>query len=377
MMFPASCSSSRRYSLRRRSDPHHPAQHMNSRQPRIHMAVIFLLISCWVSLSAATSVANPPRPAETSLLIDTRIPVFVNGRWQIMSEEDHRKLLARRDDGDSSDSDATAITTTIEIDVSTTTAESASATVASSPLPSPFDGALSSNFSGDDGGCVDFINDMLSNSTFKQCYAFSLLLQGSQSFFQAQKQLVTITQTIEASCAADVDMCTSYFSDLSSQLISSKNCAEDYEKQNQLVVNAYVGMRAYQPVYRAACLTNPETSAYCFANAVTNLTTPSNVYLYHLPLNDTLPSTAVPSCNTCTSQTMAIYQAATSSRKSYIANTYESAAEQINQVCGSDFVNATLAEASTDSSAPSLHQAPPSLLLLLSLLFVAVSRCLF
>ncbi|KAI0013614.1 hypothetical protein F4779DRAFT_640083 [Xylariaceae sp. FL0662B] len=372
-MIPPSWCSPPQWSLCSRGGPSNPVVSHHHRS-RIHMAVIFLTISSWVSLTTAISLDHPPQPAETQLLIDTRIPVFLNGRWQIMSEEEHRQLLRRRAESDSGD----VSTTTYEVDVSTATASPTTTTIADGPLPSPFDGALAANFSGDDGGgsCPAFISSLLKNSTF-QSWPTELQLtyhQNSNSFFQAMKSLVKITQVLDAACRADKPSCTDYFNDLAKQLTADENCGEDYEKQNGLVVQAYKGMRAYAEIYSATCLSNADTSAYCFGNAVTNLTTPSNVYLYYLPLNSSLPATAAPSCNSCTRETMNIYQAATADRTKYVANSYVTAAEQINSICGADFVNATLPAATVSAARPG-PQAAPSLLLL-SLTFMVVARWL-
>lgn len=154
--------------------------------------MIFLLISCWICLSTAASISagESPRPtlpgtepeAEV-LLIDPRIPVFVDGHWQIMSDEEHRELRRRAAaPKETSQPAATATATTeIVIDASTVTdsaSPAATTTAAASPLPSPFDGALAANFSGDDA-CPTYINEFLSNATFKACYPISLLLQVS------------------------------------------------------------------------------------------------------------------------------------------------------------------------------------------------------
>ncbi|KAI0017326.1 hypothetical protein F4780DRAFT_611723 [Xylariomycetidae sp. FL0641] len=376
-MFPQNSSRALRRCWRgQRRGPANPV--VSHRWPSMNPAVIILLISCWVAVSTAISLGDPPRPTETALLIDTRIPVFANGRWQIMSD-DELQQLGRRDQGnlgaqenqeDGSKTNKAATTTAVEINVSTVTTKPTSTTATASPLPSPFDGALAANYS--DEQCPKFINSFLANSTFRDCYPVSLLLQSSQSFFEAEKSLVSITQVLNAACAADLDSCTAFLDDLADQLIDSKNCADDYELQNALVVQAYTGMKAYNTVYKATCLTNPETDAYCFANAVTNLTTPSNTYLYRLPLNFSLPKSAAPSCNTCTNETMAIYQSATSDRKSDIANTYESAADQINSVCGNDFVNVTLAAAVDSGAGRSTQQTPPMLLLAS---FVVMTLC--
>ncbi|KAI1337807.1 hypothetical protein F5Y15DRAFT_144701 [Xylariaceae sp. FL0016] len=349
--------------LRRGRDPPNPV--VSPRVPRIHLAVIFLLISCWMSLGAAISLDSPPRPTETALLIDTRIPVFVDGHWQIMSEEDHRQLHVR---GAASNVGAT---TTIAIDVSTVTADPTSTTTTASPLPSPFDGALSANFSNDDA-CPDFINNFLANSTFQSCYPVSILLQSSTSFFQAEKSLVAITQTLDHACEADVNSCTTFLSSLADEMISDGNCRTDWKEQNALVTQAYYGMKNYNTVYKATCLMDEETSLYCFADAVTNSTTASNAYLYYLPFNSSLPETAAPSCNQCTSQTMGIYQAATSDRDAMISYTYEGAADQVNSICGTEYVNTTLAAVTNGNTAGTIHQ--PSPLLLLSFLAMGLAH---
>ncbi|KAI0527900.1 hypothetical protein F5B22DRAFT_9724 [Xylaria bambusicola] len=384
---------------------------------KLSRAVIFLLISCWLCLGAAAasiSVDESPRPivpagagagagvdtTDEALLIDPRIPVFVDGHWQIMSDEEHRELRRRADahketeeeeetdtetqtgagtgTGTKTEKPKATKTTEIIINAATVTDSAnpvSTTTAAASPLPSPFDGALAANFSGDNV-CPTFINDFLSNATFRACYPISLLLQGSQSFFEAEKSFFSITQVLDAACKADVDMCTDYFNDLAKSLIATGNCGKEYDRENALVVQAYQGMKTYNTVYKATCLANEDSksSEYCFANAITNSTTPSNAYLYYLPFNSTLPSTAAPACGSCTQQTMAIYQAATSNRKADISNTYLSAAEQINSNCGNNFVNTTLATAVDSGTMASLNPISSSLAILISFFIMAVSH---
>ncbi|KAI1501010.1 hypothetical protein F5X99DRAFT_418808 [Biscogniauxia marginata] len=353
-------------------DPHYPV--VSYRRPRMHLAVIFLTISCLVSLGAAISLHASPRATETPLLIDTRVPVFVDGHWQIMSDEEHR-LLPREEQASASDSGSVSegATTTIEINVSSSTEEPTATAATASALPSPFDGALGADFASGDS-CPGFFNEFLSNSTFKSCYPASLLLKSSQSFFQAQRSFFDVTQVLTATCAVDVDSCTDYFNQLASDLISDDNCGEDYQDGNALVMQAYRGMTIYNTVYKATCLTDPESEAFCYAKAVTNSTTASNVFLYYLPYNSTLRDSAAPACNSCTSQTMGIYQAATSDRNSAIAYTYQSAAEHINSICGTNFVNETLAAAVESSSARAMPEVPSSSLLLLSFIIMAISH---
>ncbi|KAJ2901033.1 uncharacterized protein MKZ38_002159 [Zalerion maritima] len=245
-------------------------------------------------------------------------------------------------------------TSTIEIVLSTEgSTAAATTTVVTSPLPSPFDGNLAANFQGNDGNgaCPSFINSFLTNSTFKACYPFSLLVQGSQSFFEAEKSAVAMTQILQVSCNASVSECTLYLEGLAEQLIEDGVCLEDYEMENQVVVQAYNGLRAYQELYSVSCLKDPDKGGYCFTNAVTNYTTPSDTYLYLLPLNLSLPGSASPSCSWCVENTMDIYQSATADRTLPLADLYEDAAILINNVCGPDFVNETLPVATVEDAA--------------------------
>lgn len=169
------------------------------------------------------------------------------------------------------------------------------------------------------------------------------LPQGSRSFFEAQRSVLGVTRTLDATCAANATTCNTYLAGLARDLVSAENCGTDYRKPNPSVVAAHDAMVAYSPIYTAGCLRDQETSAYCYANAVTNTTNPSGVYFYRLPLNRTLPSTTVPACGYCLQQTMAFYQAATADRRQMIASTYVDAAKHVNLICGPDFSNETLA----------------------------------
>jgi hypothetical protein len=58
---------------------------------------------------------------------------------------------------------------------------STTSVAAASPLPSPLDGSISSNFTNiATSKCPAFLNSFLTNPTFKQCYPFSMLLQVSK-----------------------------------------------------------------------------------------------------------------------------------------------------------------------------------------------------
>lgn len=169
--------------------------------------------------------------------------------------------------------------------------------------------------------------------------------QTSKSFFDATKELQSIVTVLDATCAADLDFCTSYLSEQASALISPDNCGQEYDNQQPNIHRVHLGLTSFDVLYKATCLRDDDNDNYCFANAVTNTSTPANAYVYFLPLNMTLPGSATPGCGSCLRDTMAIYQAATATRSLAIADTYEGAAARVNEVCGEGFVNETLPEA--------------------------------
>ncbi|EHA49405.1 hypothetical protein MGG_11657 [Pyricularia oryzae 70-15] len=324
-------------------------------RPRLQWATIFTIgllgFGCTVAAAApppavpATAEAAPTRfitvPVPTlavtdELVLDTRQPVMVDGEWILVAGEDEAGELRRR----SPQKDAESATTTTS---SAPTQATKTVSVSSSPLPKPYDTLSAANFTtGPNGSCAKFYNTMVNHDKFKNCYPFATLLEGSQSFFEAQKSLVGITQTLDAACRANANECAPYLNDVAKSLISTQNCGPDYQLDNSMVVSTYNALTSYQTVYSTTCLIDPKTSSYCFANAVTNATNPNNAYFYYLPLNMTLPSTPTLNCNWCLQQTMAIYQAQSANRKLAVASTYLPAAEIVNKGCGSDFVNATL-----------------------------------
>jgi hypothetical protein len=159
---------------------------------------------------------------------------------------------------------------------------------------------------------------------------------------------------------------------MAKNLTDSSNCGADFQLGNPVVVQSYLAMVSYQTLYGATCLKDPGSAAYCFASAVTNFTTVSNVYLYYLPLNISLPGSSTPSCSWCVANTMGIFQSAASNRALPIANTYVSAAQQVNTICGPNFVNSTLPNAVVASGGrPSLIPWPRWMLVVLPL-FVAM-----
>ena len=131
-------------------------------------------------------------------------------------------------------------------------------------------------------------------------------------------------------------------SSLAASLRDDANCGADYADNNALVLQAYNGLVAYQPLYQAGCLKAAVDGNYCFANAVTNSSSPSDSYIYFLPLGIALPGASRPTCNTCLQQTMAIFAGAASNLSQPVSTDYAAAAVQIDQGCGPTFVNSTV-----------------------------------
>jgi hypothetical protein len=172
------------------------------------------------------------------------------------------------------------------------------------------------------------------------------------SFFQAQKSIVRITQVLDASCTANVTTCGRVMAAFASNITSSSACSSDMQTGNPLVNQAHLGLLAYKPLYTATCLKNQISKSYCFAEAITNASNPSDNYLYYLPLNISLPGGSQPTCNSCLQNTMAVYSAATSDRTSALASDYVDAAMQVNVNCGPTFTNASLAAAVATNASP-------------------------
>ncbi|KAL2133891.1 hypothetical protein VTI74DRAFT_1507 [Chaetomium olivicolor] len=338
--------------LRRSSRLDRHSSSISSRQPT-SWAVILTVFVCLVSHAlAAAPDAGVPVKAPT---IGYRSPYRHGQRWLAGPEQGlQRPKVQKRATSTSPESTATSapsktsasesITTTFSVAVGT---PKPSSTVWTSALPTPLDSLSSSDFvsgpNGEASPCPTFIHSFLNSPTFKECYPLSMLFDKSKSFFEAQKSLVGITRTLDATCAANATSCNDYMKQLARDLIKTENCGAEYQRKLPTVVDAYNAMVAYAPIYSVGCLKDENTGAYCYANAVTNLTNPSNSYFYFLPLNMTLPGTTIPACGSCIRQTMEVYQAATADRRQMIANTYVMAAKQVNTICGPGFVNETLA----------------------------------
>ncbi|TFK38075.1 hypothetical protein BDQ12DRAFT_120550 [Crucibulum laeve] len=215
------------------------------------------------------------------------------------------------------------------------------------PFPQPFDGTLTQNFSST--SCFSFFNNMTNTLPFRTCRPFSLLQQSSSQFLNAQQNLTLMNTLIWGTCntTPSFDQCVSNMGWFADTLKSA--CAQDLKDQNTMAVDTLLALQAYGLMRNTACLSDPTTSTYCYLNAVSS-SNPSDLYYYTLPLDIGLPKTAKPSCAACTQSVMTLYASALRNTTqaedlSGLKDTYESAAEQSVQVCGSGYAQTAVVNA--------------------------------
>ena len=141
-----------------------------------------------------------------------------------------------------------------------------------------------------------------------------------------------------------------------SQIQHQENCGADYQAQNPLVIQASVGLSAYDIMYTAGCLKDTK-GAYCFADFITNSTKIEDTYPYYLPLGISLPPGSAPDCNSCVQRTMQTYSAAAVKSGQLISKTYPSAAQVIDTQCGGSFIPSKVKVSAASSQAISVMTA--------------------
>ncbi|KAL2863929.1 uncharacterized protein BJX67DRAFT_232929 [Aspergillus lucknowensis] len=216
----------------------------------------------------------------------------------------------------------------------------------SSPFPTTFDTSLSNNFTSDT--CGDFFNTFLADSTFTNCHAISTLLRDSSSFFHILSSAASTSHVLDIACSADVKSCASAMSNFASDLLDDGNCGQDYADGNPLVTNAYVNMITYEPIYRATCLQSPDTTDYCFVDALTNTSNPVDYDVYLLPYGSIINSKPFPTCNACLQATLDIFSQWAQVDGQPLTDSYLPSAREINGHCGSDFANVSITAGQKD-----------------------------
>ncbi|KIX01414.1 uncharacterized protein Z518_09140 [Rhinocladiella mackenziei CBS 650.93] len=251
------------------------------------------------------------------------------------------------------------------------TATTPSVTVVTTPLPSPFDTSLGSNFTSP--SCPQYFSTFLGNSTFQSCVPISLMLQNSNSFFRAERSTTLLAQTFDAACNAPLAICSPLLASIASDLIDDSNCGEDFRQQNPLVTQAYAGLTAYEPIYRATCLRDADTGSYCFIEAITNTSNPADPYPYYTALGMQMPTAAHPTCSQCLKDTMDIFAGYAEISGQPLAKTYIPCASQVDATCGTNFAatNVEVGSISSPNVGASLFPSASSVIVLLVGLWLA------
>ncbi|KAH7406052.1 hypothetical protein DE146DRAFT_431952 [Phaeosphaeria sp. MPI-PUGE-AT-0046c] len=232
-------------------------------------------------------------------------------------------------------------------------------------IPEPLDTGLSNNFT---TGCATFLNRLRMDNSFRKCRPFSLMLQTSSGFFDAQKSYLRITQTLDATCAVNMSQCRSTMDSFARDLQTSSACKTDLDADTPLVIQALNGLVAYPVAYQASCLRDRDGN-YCFANAVSNVSSPTDSYPYYLPVGQDMPPGSRPTCNNCLQDAMAVFAQYGNNVTQPISKTYSTAAQQLSIGCGRSFVNVTAAPLKAAASTTHASFTPTFTLLLMFILY--------
>ena len=214
----------------------------------------------------------------------------------------------------------------------------AAKTDSDSAMPVPFD-TLSNDFA--NASCVKFFSDTLKSDSVANCHPVSLLLENSNTFFHDLASDAKTSRALDTTCSASVSDCASTMTSVAKKMLQEDNCAEDYGANNTFVQGVYQDLVAYEPMYRATCLTNPDTNHYCFVDAVTNTTVPNDYNVYFIPLGDELTSGNL-TCNKCLQASMDIFARWATVDGQPLDNTYLPSAKVVNNECGANFANTSI-----------------------------------
>ncbi|KAJ7100143.1 hypothetical protein B0H15DRAFT_944501 [Mycena belliarum] len=242
------------------------------------------------------------------------------------------------------------------------------------PFPQPFDSGMSQNFSS--VSCFNFFANMTNTAPFRSCRAFSLLIQSSGAFIQAQDNLTSLNNIVWGTCNPDVgdDECLANMNWFSQSLASS--CAVDLKDGNSMALGTQTALNAFALMRDAGCVVDPSTNTYCYLDAVRN-SNPSDTYFYSLPLGVRIPNNTIASCSACTKSLMTMYYSALGNTSqgaglTSLKRTYDSAAKVAAADCGTAYATLTTGRV---GGAPVVRAGPA--LLVGALLVLAFSLSLY
>ncbi|KAJ5365431.1 hypothetical protein N7517_008317 [Penicillium concentricum] len=216
-------------------------------------------------------------------------------------------------------------------------------------MPKAFD-TLSYNFA-NASTCIDFFTNWRANTTISSCTPISLLIQNSNAFFHTLNSAPATSHILDTSCSANVTKCASIMTNLAIDLLKPENCGDDFKNGNSVVKGTYRDLVAYEPIYRATCLTNPSTQNYCFVDAVSNSTAPDDYDVYLMPLGTPLTVGDVPSCTKCLKATMDLFSEWARRDGQSLDVTYLPSARIVNTHCGEGFATTNVTVGSADVTA--------------------------
>lgn len=137
--------------------------------------------------------------------------------------------------------------------------------------------------------------------------------------------------------------------DFAEQIIKDTNCGQDFRNEQPLVLQAYNGLIAYEPVYRATCLKTAKDNQYCFSQAVSTSQNPSDIYPYFTAVGLTMPSGSKPTCNACLKQTMQVFAEYAVRKEQPLAQNYLGCAQMVDGECGTGYAAVDVKVGSVDS----------------------------
>lgn len=234
-------------------------------------------------------------------------------------------------------------------------------------LPMPFDTSLGSNFTATT--CPNYFTKFLADTTFLSCLPMSLLLQNSMSFFQAVRSPSLLEKTLDVSCSSSLAVCSPLMAKIADELILPSNCQDDYARQNPLVLQAYAGLQAYEPVYEATCLKDSSTSRYWFLQAMES-SNADDSYPYYTAVGLELPAGTKASCTAGLKETMSIFAGYAMQKEQPLSQTYLGCATQVNSECGQGFASTQVQSVSKIASTSDGNRFRGDMLLVVSLLIL-------
>ncbi|KAJ5106167.1 hypothetical protein N7456_002842 [Penicillium angulare] len=331
-------SAAKSTSQRRRSQPGPIRQLSKSLGSFYHTLLIIILITCLLPVS---SVAHPtaivsdlvsdiPRSASSS---GGDIISTINAD---LHEGSSSSPIEPRDDKPMSEDD-------IRHEISQRGIVTANTNDTSDSMPEPFD-TSSNNFA--NSSCVNYFNTFLANKTVTNCHAVSLLLENSNKFFHDLSSAAATSRVLDTTCSEPAAKCQSIMTEVATAMLHSDNCGPDYNANNSVVTSTYTQLMAFEPVYQATCLTNPDTQDYCFVDAVTNATAPNDYNVYFIPIGNQLGKGTL-TCNRCLKATMNIYAKWATVDNQALDSTYIPSAKIVNDYCGAGFANTTIRAGTT------------------------------